>query len=164
MTEKGAYNVLLQAWQGNKESENYPDFDDICEALTIIGESLERLEQLEKAQDLKIENLKLFVGENKYQVAIRVLKEAFIVLGKADIVDTCWFKYLEELEKENQELKEEKKYYKDKYLDLYNSYQNCEDLKRKKAIEILKDYISFEVILNICDDEEKKVLNEVFEV
>lgn len=54
MTSKEAYNVLLQAWQGNKEAENYPSFDDINEALYTIKQDLERLGELEKEnQELK---------------------------------------------------------------------------------------------------------------
>lgn len=74
-----------------------------------IKKELERLEELEKAQDIEISNLKFTDNESKYQTSIRVLKEAFIVLGRGDIANTCWFKYLEELEKENQELREDKK-------------------------------------------------------
>ena len=73
--------------------------------LNDLLDNLERLEQLEKEQDLEIGKLGFIADENKYKDAIRVLKEAFIVLGKSDIVNTYWFKFLEELEKENQILK-----------------------------------------------------------
>lgn len=36
-----------------------------------------------------------------------------------------------------------------------------ENEKLKKAIEILKDKVSFEVILNLCNYEEKELLKEV---
>ena len=47
-----AYNVLLKAWQGNKETEEYPNFDDINEAFYVIKQDLERFEKLKKAIDI----------------------------------------------------------------------------------------------------------------
>ena len=47
-----AYNILLKAWQGNKEDKDQPDFDDINEALDTIKQDLERLEQLEKENEI----------------------------------------------------------------------------------------------------------------
>ena len=101
MTSKEAKTHIIDTLNGDMNKEYF-----INELLPEILKDLERLEEIEKAQDLEIGNLKFIDNENKYQVAIRVLKEAFIVLGKSDITNTCWFKYLEELEKENQELKE----------------------------------------------------------
>lgn len=98
-----AYNVLLKAWQGNKEAKDYPDFDDINEALDTIKQDLKKLEQLEKEneslnniietdikdlqelrkenQDLKIENFDLELvlnGEiDKLKKAIEVLKDKY---------------------------------------------------------------------------------------
>lgn len=77
---------------------------EVCK--NIILQDLERLEELEKAQNIEIDNLKFIESPNKYQTSIKVLKEAFIVLGRGDIANTCWFKYLEELEKENKHLEE----------------------------------------------------------
>ena len=102
MTSKEAKTHIIDTLNGDMNKEYF-----INELLPEILKDLEQLEKLEKAQELEIENLKFNDNENKYQVAIRVLKEAFIVLGKSDITNTCWFKYLEELEKESQELKEE---------------------------------------------------------
>ena len=97
------------------------------------------------------------LDENKYQVAIRVLKEAFIVLGKSDITNTCWFKYLEELEKENQELKEENNNLK-KALD-----KACEMLEWGCPVEQdLIDYLDCENCKNTEKECWKKYfLNEV---
>ena len=100
MTSKEAKTHIIDTLNGDMNKEYF-----INELLPKILKDLERLEQIEKAQDLEIGNLKFIDNENKYQVAIRVLKEAFIVLGKSDITNTCWFKYLEELEKENNNLK-----------------------------------------------------------
>ena len=100
MTSKEAKTHIIDTLNGDMNKEYF-----INELLPEILKDLERLEEIEKAQDLEIGNLKFIDNENKYQVAIRVLKEAFIVLGKSDITNTCWFKYLEELEKENQILK-----------------------------------------------------------
>lgn len=83
--------------------------EDYCKT---IKQDLERLERLEEANILLTQK-----SQNEINYAINEISK---------------------LKQENQELKEEKLYYKNKYLDLYNSYQNCEDLKRKKAIEILK--------------------------
>ena len=102
--------------------------------LSKILQDLERLEELKKAQELDICNLKFIDNENKYQVAIRVLKEAFIVLGKSDIANTCWFKYLEELEKENQELKDTNM----KYAKLIDDFQT-KNMRLEKALEIIKE-------------------------
>ena len=97
------------------------------------------------------------LDENKYQVAIRVLKEAFIVLDKSDITNTCWFKYLEELEKENQELKEENNNLK-KALD-----KACEMLEWGCPVEQdLIDYLDCENCKNTEKECWKKYfLNEV---
>lgn len=82
MTDKEAYTVLLKAWQGNKESEDYPDFDDINEALTIIGRSLECLDLLRKENQklkeenvvLRKENLKLIKGIENVREKIKIYK------------------------------------------------------------------------------------------
>ena len=121
--------------------------------LSKILKDLERLEQIEKAQDLEIGNLKFIDNENKYQVAIRVLKEAFIVLGKSDITNTCWFKYLEELEKENQILKKAL----DKACEMLEwgcpveqdliDYLDCENCKNTEK-ECWKKYFLKEVLEN----------------
>ena len=79
------------------------------------------------------------LDENKYQVAIRVLKEAFIVLGKSDITNTCWFKYLEELENENKVLKACIKDWEDDYEHLEFYFKNIE-----KTLEILKKYLYYD--------------------
>ena len=121
--------------------------------LSKILQDLERLEQIEKAQDLEIGNLKFIDNENKYQVAIRVLKEAFIVLGKSDITNTCWFKYLEELEKENNKLKKAL----DKACEMLEwgcpveqdliDYLDCENCKNTEK-ECWKKYFLKEVLEN----------------
>ena len=79
-----AYNILLKVWQGNKEGKDYPNFDDINEALYTIKQDLEYLEQLNK------ENLDLIneIQEvHKENLTIKEIK-----------------KELERLRKENQEL------------------------------------------------------------
>lgn len=69
MTIEEAYNVLLQAWQGNKEAKDYPNFDDINEALYIIKQALERLEQLEQEnQELKEQRLSLSLQLQDYKL------------------------------------------------------------------------------------------------
>lgn len=127
MTTKEILKNLKNAY----DSEHYPMSEFVSESeLDIINRGLERLEELEKAQDIEISNLKFIDEESKYQTSIRMLKEAFIVLGRSDITNTCWFKYLEELEKENQELR-----------DLYNLTTDGnwnlkeENAKLKKGIE-----------------------------
>lgn len=47
MTINEAFNILLQAWHGNKDTHDYPSFDDINEALDVLEQALEYLEQLE---------------------------------------------------------------------------------------------------------------------
>ena len=86
MTSKEAKTHIIDTLNGDMNKECF-----INELLPEILKDLERLEQIEKTQDLEIDNLKFIDNENKYQVAIRVLKEAFIVLGKSDITNTCWF-------------------------------------------------------------------------
>lgn len=93
----------------------YKECNDLCD---IIQQDLERLEEIDKAQEVEFNNLKFTENENKYQTSIRVLKEAFIALGKSDIANTCWFKYLEQLEKENQKLKNAIQILKDKSVDI----------------------------------------------
>ena len=124
MKSKEALKRLYDGYQNGMAGRSFYD---------IIKQDLERLEQLEKAQELEIENLKYNDNENKYQVAIRVLKEAFIVLGKSDITNTCWFKYLEKLEKENQELKDTNM----KYAKLIDDFQ-AKNMRLEKAIKIIK--------------------------
>ena len=51
MTDKEAYNILLQAWQSNKEAKDYPSFDDINEALDTIATTLERKEHYKNKFD-----------------------------------------------------------------------------------------------------------------
>ena len=75
--------------------------EKVKEAFNVLEKTIQHMEELEQAQNLKIESLQCIETETKYQVAIRVLKEAFITLGRSDIADTCWFKYLEELEKKS---------------------------------------------------------------
>lgn len=49
-------------------------------------------------------------------------------------------------------------------LFLKKSLQDLDRLEKlEKAIEILKNKVSFEVILNLCNNEEKEVLKEVLE-
>ena len=131
MTSKEAKTHIIDTLNGDMNKEYF-----INELLPEILKDLERLEEIEKAQDLEIGNLKFIDNENKYQVAIRVLKEAFIVLGKSDITNTCWFKYLEELEKENKVLKACIKDWEDDYEHLEFALE-----KREKTLEILKKYL-----------------------
>ena len=77
---------------------------ELSKARAILMQSLDRLERLEKAQNIELDNLEFIESPNKYQTSIKMLKEAFIILGRGDIANACWFKYLEELEKENREL------------------------------------------------------------
>ena len=134
MKSKEAKTHIIDTLNGDMNKEYF-----INELLPEILKDLERLEQIEKAQDLEIGNLKFIDNENKYQVAIRVLKEAFIVLGKSDITNTCWFKYLEELEKENKVLKACIKDWEDDYEHLEFALE-----KREKALEILKKYLYYD--------------------
>lgn len=106
-------NKSLEALEGLKNILNREGFEKwLKEKNDLIKQDLERLERLEEANILLTQK-----SQNEINYAINEISK---------------------LKQENQELKEEKLYYKNKYLDLYNSYQNCEDLKRKKAIEILK--------------------------
>lgn len=49
METTDALNILKIAWSGRKDAIDYPNFDDINEALDKIHQDLERLEKLEKA-------------------------------------------------------------------------------------------------------------------
>ena len=130
-----AYNILLKAWQGNKEAKDYPDFDDINEALDIIKQDLERLE--------KIENLRTTPNAletclaNYMNKCIELEKEYSNLQTDYDNKD---FECIDLL-KENQELKQ-----MNKTLLIHNTEFSLgvpnilsENEKLKKAIEILKD-------------------------
>ena len=96
MTSKEAYRVLQKAWALRKDSEDYPDFDDINEALCTILQDLERKEQLEKENkelksnidseveflsnelhEQKIKNIDLYRRYEKLKKAIEILKRDF---------------------------------------------------------------------------------------
>ena len=72
MTCKEAYHIILQIWQGNKDGSDYPNFDDVNDALYIIKQDLDRLEKLEKAIELmwyknvNIVYIKIFKDFKKY--------------------------------------------------------------------------------------------------
>lgn len=69
MNSEKAYNVLLQAWQENKEGKDYPSFDDINEALYIIKQDLKRKEKLEKAfVIIKIKKVKITLFLNAHSL------------------------------------------------------------------------------------------------
>lgn len=122
------------------------------EKVEIIFELKNKIQNLEKEnQELKKPKFDLSLLDNAKKIEVdyneKLLKQIQDLEADIDGWKTVagdYEKHLENYRKENQELKEEKKYYKDKYLDLYNSYQNCEDLKRKKAIGILKPNLSLE--------------------
>ena len=48
MNSKDALEILNIAWSGRLDDKNYPNFDDINEALYTIKQDLEKLEKLEK--------------------------------------------------------------------------------------------------------------------
>lgn len=119
------------------------------EKVEIIFELEKKLEsEFEDSADaickVATERDKLFDENIDLKFDLSALNEA----KKIEInYDEKLLKQIETLKQENQELKDEKRYYKDKYLDLYNSYQNCEDLKRKKAIEILKEHYTLKPMI-----------------
>lgn len=90
-------------------------------------------------RDYATENInlkkRLEVLEKEKQATIKLM--GLMALDN-DIVESALI--LDKYQQENEKLKEEKLYYQNKYLELNNSYQMCEDLKRKKAIEIIKEH------------------------
>lgn len=52
MTSKQALDILMFAWLGRRDDKDYPDFDDIHNALYYIEQYLDRLEKLEKVVDI----------------------------------------------------------------------------------------------------------------
>lgn len=122
--------ALKQRWQQ----------EEWCQGIELSAESLNSLFKYNK--DLFDRNLELDKKlESEFEDSADAICKALAERDK--LLDENI-----ELQQENEKLQEEKRYYKDKYLDLYNSYQNCEDLKHKKAIELLKEkfVIKFEFI------------------
>lgn len=52
MTSKEALDILMFAWLGRRDDKDYPDFDDIHNALYYIEQYLDRLEKLEKVVEI----------------------------------------------------------------------------------------------------------------
>ena len=92
MTSNEAYNTLLKAWQGNKESKDYPNFDDINEALNTIKQNLEHLEMELRNKDNYIKiidtlhksQIKNYLRkENKLLKELLISKQQISILKKA---------------------------------------------------------------------------------
>ena len=128
MTSKEAYRVLQKAWALRKDSEDYPDFDDINEALCTILQDLERKEQLEKEnKELKAKlGFEKTLSSNQCLVVLKLSQENQELKSNID----------SEVEFLSNELHEQKI----KNIDLYRRYE-----KLKKAIEILKRDFYFEI-------------------
>lgn len=108
MTSKEAYYILIQAWHGNKDTYDYPSFDDINEAFDTLKQDLERLEALESNSD-------------------KVIKDSVKLINKNLELQAR----LEVLEIENQDLKDNEKIITDYGFNLIQ-----ENEKLKKVIEI----------------------------
>ena len=93
---------------------------------------------IERSNNYRDENKQLKERLEKLENENKELEE---MLSVANYVGCGAEEKVWDLTRENEKLKEEKLYYQNKYLELNNSYQMCEDLKRKKAIEILKKYL-----------------------
>lgn len=126
MTGKEALEILNIAWSGRMDRDDYPNFDDINEALYQLGQDLKRLEELEK------ENLYL-------QEQNKTLKE-IVQINKQ--IETCSL----ELIKENIKIKKIIEILKDKieFEDLgemqsgnmYRGYFNdCLDEEEVKSVK-----------------------------
>ena len=46
------FQILVKYWRGDRESRDYPDFDEVNTALYNVGKDLERLEKLKQAIDI----------------------------------------------------------------------------------------------------------------
>lgn len=171
-----AYNILLKAWQGNKEAKDYPNFDDINEALDTIYQAVKRLE--------KIENLR--TTPNALETCLAKYMNKCIELEKEysnlqNDYDNKDFECIDLL-KENQELKEKIEISQKANKELSftsNAYAKAQKpyiekiQKLEKAIEILKKYLfladekslvwqkGYEHSTNVSDDD-YDFLKEVF--
>ena len=100
MTYKDAYYILIEAWHGNKDDENHPNFDDINEALYTLNQAVERLETLENQNAaLKIKVRAWEIQGDKYKQENEKLKKAIEIFKKSltiEFNDDLQFVHLKE--------------------------------------------------------------------
>lgn len=87
MTYKDAIEILKEYWSGRKDKPNYPDFDDVNEALYTLEQELTE-------KDKEIERLKSCVI-SKEQVE-EIAKQEIKTLTKS-IYETCRHQVCEEI-------------------------------------------------------------------
>ena len=65
MTGKDALEILEKAWHGRMDKPDYPNFDDINEALTEIEEDIKEKDRLFAKLYLATEDNKLLLKQNR---------------------------------------------------------------------------------------------------
>jgi predicted nuclease with TOPRIM domain len=82
------FQILVKYWRGDRESRDYPDFDEVNTALYNVGKDLERLEKIEEnyyslnisCEEIEFENVRLEEENKKLKQAIDILKDKIEVI------------------------------------------------------------------------------------
>lgn len=79
MNSKQALDILVFAWLGRRDDKDYPDFDDIHNALYHIEQDLDKLEKLERFKTRLLEDTNKIYNENqKLKKVFEILQEKII--------------------------------------------------------------------------------------
>lgn len=86
------FQILVKYWRGDRESRDYPDFDEVNTALYNVGKDLERLEKIEEnyyslnisCEEIEFENVRLEEENKKLKQVIDILKDELWLYENGD--------------------------------------------------------------------------------